>query len=161
MAAAAAFVWAGLGAYGAITVHTICGPAGRVLLQTTGPLKLFMWLPTIPLTLVLVRVKVAVTVRQPAPVAVAPAEPPMAARMNGDANAEMVAGARGVAEDAGAALDLHLPNIVGPVSITRLVAGGLALPYVSAVVGNLFFNRTYHPLDRAVYGGESYISCCR
>ena len=41
--------WASLATYGAVTIYVVCGSAGRALLRQTSPIKLFLWLPAIPL----------------------------------------------------------------------------------------------------------------
>lgn len=47
----------------------------------------------------------------------------------------------------------QLPDMRNPVSFSRLVAGGLMLPFISSAVGRLCV-RDMHPLDRTLLGGE-------
>lgn len=153
---AAAGVWAGLGAYASLTIKAVCGSQGRTFLENTDSLKLFIILPFLPLTLLILRLKVAVRVqhlrgRGPRiPAAAVPAG-------GGGAGA---AGLDPLPVDDNA---VQLAEPLTPVSISRVVVGGLALPYIAAVVGRIVMasKPDLHPLDRALYGCFIYMSTCK
>lgn len=146
--------WAGLGAYGAYTFVHVCGEDGLYLMQVTHPVKLFMIMPLIPISLVAFRLRSAMRVRVQ-----------VHANINGHngvaglgGNAGQQDQQQGVGQAAGPLNRrdediLGLPDLTSSKTMSRLVVGGLLFPYVSSFVGRIcfgFFN--LHPLDRTILG---------
>lgn len=167
---ATASLWAGLSAYGAVTFAHVCGRDGRAILRNADPVRLFMVMPAIPLILILVRVRIAVNLRIARTRATAAPAPAPAPRVpldgsgsdtdtDTDGDAEIDAVVNAAAPAAGNdELELQLPDIQDHSSVSRLVAGGLVLPYVSSAIGRVLFRTvTLHPLDRTLLGGVVFL----
>lgn len=172
---ATACVWSGLGVYGAATLYHVCGRDGWYILHTANPVKLMLWLPMIPIGLILFRVRSAVRLharlnpdprraamanaranaanRQQTPL---PQQPPRGEAAPGnDVRAQELDNELAAIEQADP-LELRAADLVRPASVSRIVVGGLALPYISSAVGHLVllpFGTPIHPLDRTLLGG--------
>lgn len=180
--------WAGLGVYGAVTFAHVCGQEGRHIIRQMHPVKLFLLMPMVPISLVILRMRHAINLRLRT--SDGRLQLSVAARQTDDAPREAettrgtghVARGRGgveghpgeAAEEEEAHLvdvqreaaeegdeDLQLPEIISQMKTSRIVLGGLMLPYMSMAIGKVFLAPWHlHPFDRAVYGGAHPCGGC-
>lgn len=163
-------LWSGLSFYGMLTFIHVCGRDGRAIVRDADPVKLFMVMPAIPLILILVRVRVAVNLRvnhrRNTAAAAAAVPRPRQQEENqesdteteSDTDTELDAMVQEGAPPREDELELQLPDIQNPSSLSRLVSGGLVLPYIAAAIGRrLFRTASLHPLDRTLLGGVVFL----
>ena len=175
-------IWGGFALYSGVTVVIVGGDFGRSWLQNKHPFLLYAVLPVLPISLVGFRLRHALHLRRGrdrrARAATAPDGAGAGAGANNNNNngggGGEGAGADGNGGDAAAAAaDDGLPEEEdelfrveagrGPLSLSRLVVGGLATPYIGGIVSNVclqLFPKSWgglHPFDRACMGCAIYV----